>query len=100
MKDLTPAQQRDMNKLHKGIAEAKAHDTYESWIRSWEDPRWVEKQIEKRFLEDTYNDYLNNICLMDTSHQTLRALERKGYIEVITFSGDTGTRIDKVRVLK
>ena len=100
MKDLTPRQERDMNRLYKSIAEAKAHDTYESWIRSWSDERFVEKQIERRFMEHTYNNLHNNISLMNTSHQTLRALEKKGYIKIIEFSGDTGTTVDVVKVLK
>lgn len=98
MKNLTPTQTKVMNHIHKQINQAKAHETYESYVNANYNKK-LDWQIEAELKDQTYKKYwennLNNIALTETSTNTLRALEKKGYIEILKVG-----IIDTVKLLK
>jgi DNA-binding MarR family transcriptional regulator len=98
MKDLTPTQRKLMQEIHQDIANAKAHETYEDYVKANyknNTPEDIEREIKKQTYKHFWEENLNNIALTKTSTNTLKALEKKGYIQIIEIGN-----IDKVKVLK
>lgn len=99
MEKLTPAQEKELNTIIGYINYGKQFSSVEELYNSfkytikWED---LKSEYQAIHIED-YNDRLNNIAVRGANSNTLRALEKKGYIEIIT---DGKRNCDKVRVIR
>ena len=87
MEKLTPIQEKELQAIIRYINYGKqfnsAKELYESFSHNkytkWEDLREEWRQMNIR----DYERRLNNIGLANGNSNTLRALEKKGYIELI-----------------
>jgi DNA-binding PadR family transcriptional regulator len=99
MEKLTPAQEKELKRIIDHINYGKqfssAEELYNSWgyTTKWED---LKSEYQAIHIED-YNNRLNNITLTSANSSTLRALEKKGYIEIIR---DGKKDYDIVKVLQ
>lgn len=98
-KSLTKRQKEVMEKIWGKIENAKNLDPNE-WGRKIYCHQWdrMTEETKARELEE-YDNLRNNISLTWESGRTLRALEKKGYIEILVDATNRNT-VDTVRVLK
>ena len=98
MEKLTKAQEKELKTIIGYIEYGKqfnsAEDLYNSlnYTGKWED---LKEDWQQAYIED-YERRLNNIALRGANSNTIRALEKKGYIEIIK---DGKNNCDIVKVL-
>lgn len=100
MKELSKTQKEVLNKIIRDIERAKSHTTYEDYVKAnynGERKYFIDNELENQNYKQYWLDELQNITLTHCSSSTLKALENKGFIEIIK---DAGVGIDTVRLLK
>lgn len=113
-----------LNKAYEDIKIAKEND-YPTWLMKtvshfdWREERfskWTgreavakviaqskenwEKHVSENYIKEYWEEHRNNIVLTRCSSETIRALEKRGYIRIIRDSTGERIGIDKVEVLK
>lgn len=101
MEKLTNSQNYIMEILYNDIRNAKRYDTYEEYVKhSYElgNKRLQDIELKEQTFKKYWLSNRNNICLNNrVSLNTLKALERKGYIEII--DAELGG-VDRIKVIK
>jgi hypothetical protein len=72
----------------------KTFDEYFKWMVAWNGREMAEKFVTMD--REFYNDTRNGIVTLQANTNTLKALEKKGYIKIIEIGGEW---LDKVEVL-
>lgn len=103
MEKLTKSQNYIMEILYNDIKEAKKYDTYEEYVKhtyQLTNKRFQDIELQEQKYKKYWLDKLNNICLNNqVSSNTLKALERKGYIDIIDIDFRRGG-VDTIKVIK
>lgn len=96
--ELTKEQERVLNKAKKHIDIARQFNDFESyWIATHDDAHPVPDEEEGySFFKKWWKDNCNGIDLVRASTSTIKALEKKGFIEIIKVGGSFP---DSIKVL-
>ena len=104
MKNLTKTQVKIMERAYKDIYQAKTHQTYEEYLKAnyLQKAQWIlDIEMEKQEQKDRWLENRKNIVYTYTNSNTLRALEKKGYIKILEdTAGHQSPSYDKVKVIK
>ena len=101
MEKLTKTQNYIMEILYNDIRNAKRYETYEEYVKhtyQLTNKRLQDIELQEQRYKKYWLDRRDNICLNNqVSINTLKALERKGYIEII--NAEYGG-VDTIKVIK
>lgn len=104
MAKLSNTQQKVLDHVRTQIDVAREHD-YPEWLlatieRFKDNEEAYSKAIAVEYLKDIWEIARQGIALTDCSSNTIRALEKRGFIEIVEDACNDRDGIDKVRLLK
>ena len=104
MNNLTKTQVKIMERAYNDILQAKSHETYEDYLKAnyLQKAQWIlDIELVKQEQKYSWLENRKNIVYTYTNSNTLRALEKKGYIKILEdTAGYQSPSYDKVKVIK